>query len=95
MISDFLPLGPGIWWEQTSSGFEFYDGDDSSNYHDEGPLLQHYRLATLPDVLLLLKQWYECLKSTDTLPAYVTRFGKTHRIWDLSQKIEFDTWLIS
>ena len=71
-ISDFLALGPGIWWEETSSGFEFYDGDDSSDYHYEGPQPQHYRSATLPDVLLLLIQkWDECLKSTGILPAYI------------------------
>ena len=37
-LERILLVGPGIWWKETNSGFEFFDGDDSSDYHDEGPL---------------------------------------------------------
>ena len=62
-ISDFLAPGSGIWWQETSNGFEFFDGDNSDDYHEESPLLQHYRSATLSDVYLHLHQkWEECLQ---------------------------------
>ena len=40
-IGDYLVPGPGIWWQETSNGFEFFDGDDSDDHHKEGPSLQH------------------------------------------------------
>lgn len=38
-IGDYLVPGPGIWWQETSNGFEFFDGDDSDDHHKEGPSL--------------------------------------------------------
>ena len=76
-ISDFLILGPGIWWQETTNGFEFFDGDDLNEYHKEGPLLHHFRSATLQDVYLHLKQkWDEYLETTGILSAFIV-----HRKW--------------
>lgn len=73
-IGDYLVPGPGIWWQETSNGFEFFDGDDSDDHHKEGPSLQHYRSVTLMDVdLHLHNKLEECLHRRITLPAPVIR----------------------
>ena len=73
-ISDFIACGEGIWWKVTSDGFEFFDGDDCDDYHKEGPLLQHFRSSTLPDIHSNLRQkWQQCLQAGINLPAEIIR----------------------
>ena len=49
-ISDFLLLGKGVWWTQTSNGIEFFDGATSPTSNENGPHLHHFRSANLGDV---------------------------------------------
>lgn len=51
-ISPFLTEGEGVWWEGTSTGFHFLDGDaDSASQGDEFVLL-HYHHHSIVDIHL-------------------------------------------
>ena len=92
-ISDYLLPGPGIWWQKTSNGFEFFDGDDSDDYHKEGPPVQHYRSVTLTDVdLHLYQKWEECLHRKITLPAPVIRHYTYIRRSIVTNRNTFEVW---
>ena len=49
-ISPFLVHGKGVWWLETEDDYRFLDGATDPEYHQEGPLLLHYRSSTLQDV---------------------------------------------
>ena len=36
-ISDYLSKGPGVWWKQTPSGIEFFDGPAEAANNSKGP----------------------------------------------------------
>ena len=39
-ISGYLLCGPGVWWKQTLTGFEFFDGPAKPDNRSEGPTIQ-------------------------------------------------------
>ena len=50
-LSNFLVLGPGIWWEAKDGAFYFKDGARDPAFRKEGPQLLHYRSSTLKEAL--------------------------------------------
>ena len=69
-ISDFLVPGPGVWWQHTAAGIEFFDSYLSPTEHLEGPHLHHVRSASLADIdIYLHKKWEECCYKGIQLPA--------------------------
>ena len=69
-ISDFLLLGKGAWWIQTSNGIEFLDGATSPTSNENGPYLHHYRTSSLSDVDCHLQEgWEQCIEEGKLLPA--------------------------
>ena len=53
-ISDFVLCGPGVWWQDTPAGIEFFDGDAGPSSHSEGLILHHFRSASLADIDIYL-----------------------------------------
>ena len=49
-ISHYLVKGKGIWWKDDENKYYFFDGDDDPNCHPQGPILLHFRSASLKDV---------------------------------------------
>ena len=73
-ISDFVLCGPGVWWQDTPAGIEFFDGDAGPSSHSEGPILHHFRSASLADIDFYLHQkWEECCSGNIQLPAKYIR----------------------
>ena len=73
-ISDFLLPGPGVWWQNTPAGIEFFDGYHSPSEHAEGPEIHHVRSASLSDIdLYLHNKWEECCNGKVHLPANYIR----------------------
>ena len=69
-ISDFLLPGPGVWWQYTQDGIEFFDGHDTPSVHPEGPDVHHIRSTSLFDIdMYLHNKWDECCCSQVPLPA--------------------------
>ncbi len=64
-ISDYLILGPGVWWKACSGGVEFLDGSHELHYKETGPQLNHFRSKSMPNIELdLIHQWESiCLSS--------------------------------
>ena len=46
-ISLYLLPGKGVWWDESTDGYNFFDSDDNPDYHPPGPKLFHFRHATL------------------------------------------------
>ena len=68
-ISPFLITGKGVWWDKTSHGYLFFDGDNDSSSHIEGPKLLHFRSARLEDVVKRRKaSWKSVLNAKMELP---------------------------
>lgn len=74
-ISDYLVLGPGVWWKKVSEGIMFLDGTSEEDFRDVGPPLQHFRSNSLTDIELYLHQkWEACCSSGVELPATSIRY---------------------
>lgn len=48
-ISHYLLPGKGVWWKETSNGYQFCNGEDDSTHHTEGPSLRSFRETTLAE----------------------------------------------
>ncbi len=73
-ISDFLLLGPGVWWRHGNGGIEFLDGHNSPSEHPEGPNIHHVRSTSLSDIDYFLQlKWEECCSKQIPMPAYDIR----------------------
>ena len=74
-ISDYLVLGPGVWWKKVSQGVMFLDGTSEEDFRDVGPSLQHFRSTSLTDIKLYLHQkWEACCSCGVELPATSVRY---------------------
>ena len=49
-LAHYLAPGKGVWWEDTTSIFRFFDGCDHLEFQPEGPHLSHFRSTTIEDV---------------------------------------------
>ena len=68
-ISDYLVLGPGMWWQYIQDGVEFFDVQSPSNI-PVSPAVFHFRSTSLQDVdLHLLSVWEKCVEDEVRLPA--------------------------
>ena len=48
-ISAYL-INENVWWHETPDNYVFFDGDNDQEYHDEGPILKHFRSCTIQDI---------------------------------------------
>ena len=48
-ISDYLLVGPGVWWKEMSGGIMFLDGSSEQDYREAGPTLQHFKSFSCSD----------------------------------------------
>lgn len=78
-ISHYLLPGKGVWWDESTSGFHFFDGEDDATTHPEGPHLRHYRSTSLKEVTTLTKPlWEQILERGITLPSpVIQRYDNT------------------
>ena len=76
-ISLFLRPGDGVWWQPVTQGYEFFDGTEEPDTHQEGPELQHFRDVTLQQIYNMKKSvWQEVCeqKHHTTYPIHQTIF---------------------
>ena len=68
-ISLFHRPGEGVWWQSVAQGYEFFDGAEEPDAHQEGPQLQHFRDVTLQQIYREKKSvWQEVCEQNITLP---------------------------
>ena len=69
-ISTFLEFGQGIWWENETLHYRFFDSDTDPDSRPEGPTLMHFREANLTDVQAIAKtKWTTIVDNKTVLPA--------------------------
>ena len=67
-ISPFL-VEKRAWWTETTTTYEFKDGDDDQCYHPEGPDLLHFSTSSLKDVTKRqVKAWKHIADNSTPLP---------------------------
>ena len=86
-VSPFLKYGPGVWWHQTNSGYEFHDGSVEPDYR-EGTALLHCRDKNIKDIQVTKQHnWEELCKNKIELPTtFVTVYQENG---DYLEKISF------
>ena len=68
-IGHYLIADRGIWWEETATGFHFFDGQDDPEFHSEGPPLRHFRSTPLHSVSQGIENvWRDILQRRIDLP---------------------------
>lgn len=73
-ISNYLVLGPGVWWREEAKGYTFHDGDTDSNFRNAGSRLCHFRDTILKDVAdTKTRLWNTILVSNTPLLQYLMR----------------------
>ena len=73
-ISLYLLPGKGVWWDESTDGYHFFDSDDNPDYHPQGPKLFHFRHATLQKLATFKKKaWETILEKEIPLPTPFVR----------------------
>ena len=73
-ISPYLNSGPGVWWKESTHGFEFADGPDEPESRSEGPRMPHFRNSTLEALQEQKRvQFNKLLESKVSIPAEIVR----------------------
>lgn len=68
-IAPYLSKGEGVWWEQNSGAYYFFDGEQHVDVHPEGPQQLHCRSTSRKQLDAIKKEsWNTILASGTTLP---------------------------
>ena len=69
-IATFLVHGKDVWWTESTTSVQFFDGNDHADHHKEGPKLLHFKNSNMSSVALRSqKAWKEIVDNEISIPA--------------------------